>query len=103
MTMTELGNPEHVRIAIEYLVASGYKITKPRAATAKIEAPKLNALGKPLSPLFDPKYKVRHRTPKLQRAQEGINGISPERWTEMCKLAAANWARSERDGSPLHS
>ena len=101
MTMTELDNPEHVRIATEYLVASGYKVTKPRAK-APAERPKLNALGLPISPLYDPKYKIKHRTPKPLRIQNVGEGISPEKWTEMCKLAAANWARSERDGSLLH-
>lgn len=48
---------------IERLRAAGYKITKPKSPKAKPAAqPKLNAVGKPYSPLYNPNYKVRHKT-----------------------------------------
>ena len=46
--------------AIALLKAEGFRVSKPRAkATAK---PLLNAVGKPLSPLYDPNYRMKHKT-----------------------------------------
>lgn len=47
--------------AIEVLKAAGYRITKPRKPTARRM---LNVLGKPYGANFDPKYRMKHRTPR---------------------------------------
>ncbi len=72
--------------ALELVKASGYKVTKPKAKTSG--APMLNCLGLPMSESFDPKYKMQYKTPPLNRKQNVGAGISPERWTEMCREAA---------------
>ena len=48
--------------AIEVLKAAGYRITKPRKPTTARRT--LNALGKPYGANFDPKYRMKHRTPR---------------------------------------
>lgn len=53
---------DHEAETIERLRAAGYKVTKPKAPKAKAEQPTLNAVGKPYSPLFNPNYKVKHKT-----------------------------------------
>jgi hypothetical protein len=60
---------QHREDAISLLVAHGYKVTKPRTKTVKVEQPKLNAVGKPFSPSYDPKYRMKYRTPALSRKQ----------------------------------
>lgn len=49
---------------VNLLQQAGYKVAKPstRAAKAYATVPTLNAVGKPYSPLFDPRYKVKHKT-----------------------------------------
>ena len=45
--------------AIAAVEAAGYRVTKPRARRAV--APKLNAVGKPFSPQYDPNYRMKYR------------------------------------------
>jgi hypothetical protein len=79
--------------ALAAVKAAGYRVTKPKPKAAK---PKLNALGLPMNPNFDPNYRMKYRTPPLKRAQNVGTGVTPERWAEMCLLAQAAWdARKE--------
>lgn len=48
--------------ALELVRAAGYRVTKARPKAVQ-ERPTLNALGKPISPLFDPAYRMKYRTP----------------------------------------
>lgn len=56
-----------IETAIQVLTAAGYRVTKPRAPRAK--QPRLNAVGKPYSPLYDPKYRVKYKTPRTAYGQ----------------------------------
>lgn len=49
--------------ALAILAAAGYRISKPKARKAKVEleAPALNAVGKPYGANFDPNYRMRHK------------------------------------------
>jgi hypothetical protein len=76
----------HVQEAIDLLKANGYKVTKAKAT--KATAPKLNALGLPMSPSYDPNYRMKYRTPPIKRQQYVGSGISPEKWADMCKAQA---------------
>ncbi len=77
--------------ALEMVKAAGYKISSPRAAKAKT-APALNCLGLPMSPSFDPNYRMKYRTPPIKHGGQSIGlGVTPERWTEMCQEAHAAW------------
>jgi hypothetical protein len=76
--------------ALATVKAAGYRVSKPKAA--KATAPALNAVGKPYSPLFDPNYRMKYRTPPLKRAQTvRYSAVTPERWAEMCATAKAAW------------
>lgn len=79
---------EQRRDAITWLLAAGYKVTKPRAPKVKAEAPKLNAVGKPYSPSYDPNYRMKYKTPKLSRLPQNIGPI--EGWTYTNPDAAWN-------------
>jgi hypothetical protein len=50
--------------AIACLKANGYRVTKPPAKKAR---PTLNALGKPISPQFDPNYRMRTPLTSISR------------------------------------
>jgi hypothetical protein len=45
--------------ALALVKAAGFRVTKPRQP--KATRPALNAVGKPYSPQFDPKYKLKHK------------------------------------------
>jgi hypothetical protein len=47
-----------LNMAIAMVKSAGYRVTKSRPKTRRVR-PALNALGKPLSPLFDPNYKMK--------------------------------------------
>ncbi len=53
--------------AIAWLKAAGYNVSKPKVRRAKIEAPKFNALGLPMSTSFDPAYKMKHTPTSISR------------------------------------
>lgn len=53
-----------VQQAIELLKSNGYKVSKPKPKAA---APKLNCLGLPMNPNFDPNYKMKHKVPSAAR------------------------------------
>jgi predicted nucleotidyltransferase len=62
----------------------------------------LNSIGKPYSESFDPNYRMKHRTSLAHLYKpQNINGISPERWTELCAMAKAHWDFSREHGTPL--
>jgi len=50
--------------AIELVKSAGYRVSKPKA---KAPAPKLNALGLPMSPLYDPNYRRRASLTPISR------------------------------------
>jgi hypothetical protein len=80
---------------------AGFRVSKPKARTSKST---LNAIGKPYSPQFDPKYRIKHRTPRLPRTQNIDAAITPEQWTIMCKIAKKQWDHVMQKGGsfPLH-
>jgi hypothetical protein len=82
----------HIDEAIAVVKAAGYRVTKPRVKTA----PKLNAIGKPFSPQYDPNYRMKYRTPRITRKQNVGDGISPAKWAQMCKLAQADWDQRQK-------
>src|SRR5262245_30081535 len=88
--------------ALAVVKAAGYRISKPRVKKSKPLG--LNAVGKPYSPQFDPNYKMKYHTPKLTNNHHSIGeGISPEKWALMCKLAQAEWDKTHKktdDGIP---
>jgi hypothetical protein len=90
--------------AIEVLTVAGYRISKPKAPKPNGRAPGLNAIGRPYGPGFDPKYRMKHKPSYAhlyKPTRNGITGISPERWTEMCAVAKAQWDHSREHGTPL--
>lgn len=76
--------------ALAVVKAAGYRVTKPRAKLNG-HAFGLNAIGKPYSPQYDPKYRMKYHTPKLKRQQNIGNAVSPERWIVMCREAQKEW------------
>jgi len=94
--------PMNLTEALAVVKAAGYRVSKPRAKKAKPLG--LNAVGKPYGANYDPNYRMRYRTPPLKRAQNvSANCISPEQWTQMCKLAQAEWDKTHKavdDGIP---
>ncbi len=80
-------DPLNLAEALEIVKAAGYKVTTLKAKT--VGAPTLNCLGLPMSASYDPNYKMKYRTPPLNRKQNVGAGISPERWIEMCREAAS--------------
>lgn len=46
--------------AICIVKAAGYRVSKPKAKIVDMSG-KLNAVGKPYSPHFDPNYRIKHR------------------------------------------
>jgi hypothetical protein len=80
--------------AMDILKDAGYRVTKARAPKAKATVPKLNAIGKPYSASYDPRYKIKHKvTPAYvgPRQSIGPNYIGPDKWSRMCELAQAQW------------
>jgi hypothetical protein len=75
--------------ALAVVKAAGYRVTKSKAP--KAAAPALNCLGLPMSASYDPNYKMKYRTPPLNRNQRVGTGVTPAAWAEMCKLAQAAW------------
>lgn len=59
----------NVAAAMAMLEAAGFKVVKPRAVPQ--QRPTLNALGRPISPLYDPNYKM--RTPRTTIARLAHN------------------------------
>jgi hypothetical protein len=87
--------------AIALLRANGYRVSIPRKRDKKPNG--LNAIGKPYGQGFDPKYRMRYRTPSLQTKRGGSIGseISPEQWACMVKKAQEQWDESMRTGCAL--
>ena len=45
--------------ALAIVKAAGFRVAKPKPP--KVTRPALNAIGKPHSPQYDPKYKIKHK------------------------------------------
>lgn len=44
--------------ALAVVKAAGFRVSKPRT---KVKATGLNAVGKPFSPQYDPRYRMKHK------------------------------------------
>lgn len=53
--------------AIALVEGSGYRVVKTRKPRAKAEKPTLNVLGKPISPQYDPNWKMRMKLTSINR------------------------------------
>jgi len=105
-------NTMNLTEALAIVKAAGYRVSKPRAkkSTGKLvdngdgTFTRLNAIGKPYGANYDPNYRMRYRTPPLKNDHHSVgDGISPEKWTLMCKLAQAEWDKTHKtvdDGIP---
>jgi len=80
----------NIQDAIACLEANGYRVTA-RKTAKPVKPLGLNAIGKPYSALYDPRYRMKYRTPRYPQRAQSVDGISPAKWAEMCKLAAAAW------------
>jgi transcriptional regulator with XRE-family HTH domain len=57
-------NDDGVDEALAVVKAAGYRVTKPRAFKSKVKASAslgLNAIGKPFSPQYDPRYRMKYK------------------------------------------
>jgi hypothetical protein len=99
----QLSPAQKIAQAIEVLTVAGYRVTKQKAPKpTNGKANGLNAIGKPYSPGFDPKYRMKHKPSYAHlHKPHSINGVSPERWTAMCAKAREQWAHSRKHGTPL--
>jgi hypothetical protein len=70
-------------------------------ALTVVNAPALNALGKPRSRMFDPKYRKKYKTPPIRGGKKIGPGISAERWQQMCDAAKVHWNNFQLEGIPL--
>ena len=68
-------NETLVEYTAEELEAAGFRTLKPKIAKRKSKPkpklasrPALNAIGRPYSPQYDPKYRLRHKPGQTQRA-----------------------------------
>jgi hypothetical protein len=50
--------------ALATVKAAGYRVSIPRTKATK---PTLNALGLPMSPQYDPNYRMKYKTPGMAR------------------------------------
>jgi len=73
-------------------------VKKPAAAPRKAKLialrPALNCLGKPMSPSFDPNYRMKYRTPAIPlppNCKPVRSAVSPEQWASMVAAAQAEW------------
>jgi hypothetical protein len=82
----------NIEDAIACLKASGYRVTKARAARVET-TPVLNAIGKPYGSNFDPNYRMKYKPRRYAPGGGSVNGISPQRWTAMCAEANEAWQK----------
>ena len=85
--------------AIAMVEAAGYRVSRPRPAAVRSTGRGLNAIGKPYSPQFDPRYRMKYRTPPIKGGGSIGRGVTPEQWVEMCKVAAEEWAKFMAGGA----
>jgi len=89
--------------ALAIVKGAGFRVSKPRAKKAS-KPVGLNAVGKPYGANYDPNYRMKYRTPPLKNDHRSVGeGISPEKWALMCKLAQAEWDKTHKavdDGIP---
>jgi hypothetical protein len=72
------GLPDDVRTSVFAEIARQLAPAKKRKPKELQERPALNALGKPMSPLYDPNYKMTHRvTPISRLSRPGWRGWNP--------------------------
>ena len=63
----------------------------------KIKDKPLNAVGRPYSAKYDPKYRMRHRVTNSLRVRQGrIGGIYPDKWLVMCRLGEMAAVKARR-------
>ena len=80
-----------------------YRVNKSRKRESKPKSNGLglNAIGKPYSPSYDPKWRMHHSV-KVAKGGPGPGlGVTPEQWTQMCAIAKQQWEHSLRTGEPL--
>ena len=77
--------------ALEIVRAAGYKVTQPRVMK---ERPTLNALGKPISPLYDPDYRIKTPLTSIRRlsAPQNLPMHPWENETLTKRRQLRNWA-----------
>lgn len=66
--------------ALAVVKAAGFNVSKPRAAVKRTR-PALNALGLPMSPLYDPKYRIKHKSPGIARLLKPMPNGTP--WVQV--------------------
>ena len=59
-----------IQQAITLLRESGYRVTK---VTPRKAVPTLNAVGRPFSPLYDPKYKIKTPLTSIARLSKPMS------------------------------
>lgn len=62
--------------ALAVVKAAGFNVSKPRAKK-KRAPPTLNALGLSMSPLYDPNYKIKHKSPGIARLLKPMPANTP--------------------------
>lgn len=64
---------EELADALQIIRAAGYRVVKPKASVA---ARSVNAVGKPFSALYDPKYKVKTPLTNIGRLARDTGWLS---------------------------
>ena len=82
--------------AIAMLKAEGFRVSKPRA---KADRPLLNAVGKPFSPLYDPNYRVKHKTGTAHLFKPYGSYM---RWVKAAVVAFTVLASGHADAGEMH-
>ena len=78
--------------ALACVKAAGFRVSKPREKEKKLNPLKLNAVGKPYSPQYDPNYRMKYHPRKYAPSTPFCGPtISPERWVVMCAEANEAW------------
>lgn len=60
--------------AIALVKANGYRVSKLRA---RMTAPRLNAIGRPYSPQFDPNYRMKYKGASIARLLKPMPSGTP--------------------------
>jgi hypothetical protein len=69
-----MGDNETERMAVQYLRRLGYRVAPPRVTKP---TPLLNAVGKPFSKSYDPKYRMKYKW-RAQVAREMAKPMPPQ-------------------------
>jgi hypothetical protein len=60
--------------ALAVVKAAGFRVSKPRP---RAKHSKLNAIGKPYSPQYDPNYRMKYKTPSIARLCKPMPDMTP--------------------------